>query len=267
MAATGEDDLAPEGATQPEVQALDEEASDLLVGFYEPTPPPLSAPRDALEPRAPEPDEPDLEWVEDDDSGDGPFPVDAQAQPRPNAFTSAGPWVPRSESFTAQPAPEVRMERRMRARADAPPQPTSHSRRYPRFRALLRHPERVPDGSEPIPEPRPPPVPGTFIPNPPPPPPRTEPTELDAMLALMADGLFIREGEDGATEVRVTLRDEYFAGTELRIGLEAGRVRATLVPPSREVYWQLSGEAHQLRDRLEQRGLRVSELSVLEPST
>lgn len=262
-----DDDLEPDGPTQPEVEVLSE-ASDLLTGFYEPTPPPRLKDDlpEALEPLVTDPGE----WVEAEaHDGDGPFPVDAQAPASgPNAFSSAGPWVPRAETLrgTGQD-PEVRMERRMRARADVPPSPKASPRRYPLFRARLQNPELVPEGSEAIPEPLPPPVPGTFIPRPPPPPPRTEPTELDAMLALMADGLFIREGEDGATEIRVTLRDEYFAGTELRIALEGGQIRATLVPPSREVYWQLGGEAHQLRDRLEQRGLRVSELTVVEPAT
>ena len=81
----------------------------------------------------------------------------------------------------------------------------------------------------------------------------------------MADGLFMGSGPEGATEIRITLKDELFEGTELRISLDDGKIAATLVPPSREVYWQLGGEAHRLRDRLEERGLRVSELKVLEP--
>ena len=85
------------------------------------------------------------------------------------------------------------------------------------------------------------------------------------MLALMADGLLVGEGDDGSTEIRVTLRDEFFAVTELRISIQEGRISAVLVPPNRQVYWQLGGEADQLRNRLESRGLRVSELSVQEP--
>lgn len=139
-------------------------------------------------------------------------------------------------------------------------------RRYPRMRSLLKNPELVPEGSDPLPEPRAPPVPGTFIPRWPPLPPRPDPAELDPLLALMADGLLIGRGEGGATEVRVTLKDEFFAGTELRISVADKKVAATLVPPTREIYWQLSGEAGELRARLEARGLRVAELAVLEPT-
>lgn len=276
------EDLEP-GSTHPEVEAIvTDEGSP--AGFFEPTPPPLPEPLEGT---------PAFDgWVEADDfAGDGPFPVDVEtAPPMGNAFAAAGPYIPRvdgrpsvASAFArsgdgigvpgptaalepeAPPSPpELRLKRRRKPPVEAPGR--SIPRRYPKLRGLLSNPTLVPEGSDPLPEPVPPPVPGTFIPNPPPPPPKAEPTDLDGMLALMADGLFIREGDDGATEIRVTLRDEFFAGTELRIELEDGRIKATLVPPSRDVYWQLGGEAHQLRDRLEQRGLRVAELRVLEPT-
>jgi hypothetical protein len=204
----------------------------------------------------------------------GPRPVETRrggADPLPPPEGALGA---RALGTQGQRAEEVRVERR-RARPEKPPaagaSPPARSarvelpRRYPRMRALLSNPDLVPEGSAPLPAPRPPPVPGTFIPHPPPRPARAEPTDLDQMLALMADGLFIGESEAGATEIRVTLKDEFFAGTELRIALDAGEISATLLPPSREVYWQLGGEAGQLRLRLEERGLRVTRLDVVEP--
>ena len=142
----------------------------------------------------------------------------------------------------------------------------SPPRLYPKMRALLADPSLVVEGSDPLPEPLPPPVPGTFIANPPPRPPRAAAGDLDGMLSLMAEGLLIGEGPDGSTEIRISLKDEFFAGTELRIRLDDGRIAAALYPPSREVYWQLGGEAGELRARLEARGLRVQSLEVIEPS-
>lgn len=168
-----------------------------------------------------------------------------------------GPRPPVDRLKVFAPGEEESLPRR---RSIGPP-----PRRYPKMRALLSNPDLVPEGSAPLPEPKPPPVPGTFIPSPPPPSPSPEPGKLDGMLALMADGLFIGEGPEGATEVRVTLKDEFFEGTELRISIEEGRLSAVLVPPTRDVYWQLGGEASRLRERLERKGLRVSELRVEEP--
>lgn len=116
---------------------------------------------------------------------------------------------------------------------------------------------------------RAPPVPGTFFPavrrerdRPIAP---QDPADLDEMLATMADGLLIGESPNGGTEVRVTLRDEFFAGTELRIQMNDGRVRAVLVPPDRGTYLTLNGNIDDLRLRLEARGLHVEELRVAEP--
>jgi hypothetical protein len=143
-------------------------------------------------------------------------------------------------------------------------------RRYPKMRALLRNPDAVPLGIEPrTPKSRAAPVPGTFFPAPKQPkePPMvpSAPADLDEMLATMAEGLLIGEDAAGNKEVRVTLRDEFFAGTELRIVVGDGKVRAVLVPPDRGTYLMLNGNIDELRMRLESRGLRVAELRVAEP--
>lgn len=158
-------------------------------------------------------------------------------------------------------------ERPRAPKASGPGISESVALNYPLMLSLLAHPEEVLSGPPPPASSERPAVPGTFIPRPPPPPPQPEPTELDRMLSLMADGLLVGEDEEGGTEVRVTLKDEFFAGTELRIRLSKGQVKAVLVPPSRIIYWQLGGELHQLRDRLEARGLRVAELELSDPSS
>jgi hypothetical protein len=139
-------------------------------------------------------------------------------------------------------------------------------RRYPKMLSLLSDAESVPLGSEPGAEPPPPPVPGTFFPSPRAPLfERPAPADLDDLLATMAEGLLIGEAPDGGTEVRVTLRDEFFAGTELRIRVGNGEISAQLIPPDRDIYWQLNGNLDELRERLASRGLTVRELVVLEP--
>ncbi len=147
-----------------------------------------------------------------------------------------------------------------RGRAKAP------ERRYPKMMGLLKNSDAVPYGIAPEREPPPPPVPGTFFPAPRPPLfERPAPADLDELLATMAEGLLIGETPDGGTEVRVTLRDEFFAGTELRIRVVGGEVSAQLMPPDRDIYWQLNGNLDELRERLADRGLTVAELTVLEP--
>ncbi len=94
---------------------------------------------------------------------------------------------------------------------------------------------------------------------------RPAPEDLDALLTTMAEGLLIGETPDGQTEVRVTLRDEFFAGTELRIAVNKGQIHATLVPPERDVYWELNANVPGLRARLESKGLKVHTLEVVEP--
>ncbi len=153
-------------------------------------------------------------------------------------------------------------------RSQGQAEPT-HGRRYPKMRALLQNPERVPHGSEGPKRPHAPPVPGTFFPAPrkerDPPQGSAAPADLDQMLAAMAEGLLVGDDGQGGTEVRVTLRDEFFAGTELRIQTSGGKVRAVLVPPDRSTYLELNGNIDELRARLEARGLNVEELRVAEP--
>lgn len=158
----------------------------------------------------------------------------------------------------------------VRAHHQVPVQEPPATRRYRLMRSLLKNPEKIPYGSAPISKPKPPPVPGTFIPagkqrEKESGPLSASPADLDEMLATMAEGLLIGEDASGHTEVRVTLRDEFFAGTELRIKLGDGGVSALLVPPDRSTYLTLNGNIDDLRIRLEARGLRVTQIRVAEP--
>lgn len=238
--------------------------------------------------------------AEEASGGDGPFasPVDAPARPkgrvtrtRPiselaregiaNAFSA--PLVVQRRTTKVDPAaketalvPALREPqppaRAPQTREVVPPDPAVTSpgeRRYPKMRALLANPDQVPHGSAPPKRTRAPAVPGTFFPaqrrEAVPARPRGHPADLDEMLSTMAEGLLIGEDASGQTEVRVTLRDEFFAGTELRIVAGRGRVRAVLVPPDRSTYLTLNGNLDELRQRLEARGLQIEELRVAEP--
>ena len=130
--------------------------------------------------------------------------------------------------------------------------------------ALLKDPSAIQNPARVAPEP-PPPVPGTFFPAPREPMEQPEPVDLDKMLLTMAEGLLIGETADGHTEVRVTLKDEFFAGTELRIVVIEGKVQAKLSPPDREVYWQLNASLDDLHQRLKERGLEVESVELLDP--
>ncbi len=160
------------------------------------------------------------------------------------------------------------LERRKNARPSQDHAPgrssTGGRRRYPLMLARLKDPtvarrpgRRAPD--------RPPPVPGTFFPAPREPQKRPDVNDLDKMLLTMAEGLLIGQTPEGHTEVRVTLKDEFFAGTELRVATSDGKVRAVLAPPDRQVYWQLNGSLDELRERLGARGLQVTDIELLEP--
>ena len=52
---------------------------------------------------------------------------------------------------------------------------------------------------------------------------------------------------------------------ELRITLGDSALRAILVPPDREVYWQLNSNVEELKSRLVERGLSVEEVQVADP--
>ncbi|MCK6547088.1 hypothetical protein L6R52_14660, partial [Myxococcota bacterium] len=187
-------------------------------------------------------------------------PPEPPPAPAPQTNLSRRPGVQSGPSARATPVASPSSS------APAAPHP---DRTYPMMRALLRSPDAVPYVVEPPKARRAPPVPGTFFPavrrerdRPIAP---QDPADLDEMLATMADGLLIGESPNGGTEVRVTLRDEFFAGTELRIQMNDGRVRAVLVPPDRGTYLTLNGNIDDLRLRLEARGLHVEELRVAEP--
>ncbi|MEQ8272883.1 MAG: hypothetical protein RMA76_19810 [Deltaproteobacteria bacterium] len=242
---------------------------------------------------APEPAEIEhIEEAEDADAylGDGPFaaPVDAppptadrfarELQQHPPMASRHAPLGRLQRERSVGVDQSIRFERRAQQRR-ATPVPSSPAkakvaakvaskkvpRRYPKMLALLRDPDTVPMGNA-APEPEvQPPVPGTFFPAAKPPRPTPAPADLDGLLATMAEGLLIGETPEGETEVRVTLKDEFFAGTELRITLGAGKLKATLVPPDREIYWQLAGNVDALRDRLTGRGLSVTEITVADP--
>ncbi len=177
---------------------------------------------------------------------------------------------PRAKVEVPEPSHRRRAAPRSSARdaslaaAEGPRRRVPEPRRYPRMLALLKDQRVARRPGRPAPQ-APPPVPGTFFPAPREPMEQPEPTDLDQLLHTMAEGLLVGETSDGHTEVRVTLKDEFFAGTELRIVAGAGRVRAVLVPPDREVYWQLNGSLEALKRRLTDRGLDVEDIELRDP--
>lgn len=244
-----------------------------------------------------------LGWVEEEEPPlppDGPVPAPVDAPPQPDIRAelmadlappprpaSATPNFQQELDVTAyheatrqllQPQPVV-VERRTpkrqkstgsrkdptRAQRPEKQETGTPARRYPKMLSLLRDSSDVDYGSAPRAEPAPPPVPGTFFPAPREPMERPAPADLDDLLATMAEGLLIGDSPDGGTEVRVTLKDEFFAGTELRIRVGEAGVSAELVPPDRDIYWQLNANIEELRERLASRGLSVQELNVSEP--
>lgn len=148
-----------------------------------------------------------------------------------------------------------------------PPAPVidPSARHYPKMRSLLKDPDSVPYGIAPATAAASRPVPGTFFPTVRAPLPKSGAEDLDGLLMTMAEGLLVGEGPAGGTEIRVTLKDEFFAGTELRIELGDGAIKATLIPPDREIYWQLNAHTDDLEARLSGKGLRVQSIVVLEP--
>ena len=138
-------------------------------------------------------------------------------------------------------------------------------RSYPKMLSLLQSPEDA--MPEPVvPEPAPP-VPGTFFPT------KKKhelvpdegPPDVDGLLSAMAEGLLVGEGPDGSSQIMVTLSDEFFRGTELRVAVDTSGVTALLLPPDYEVYRHLSSQIHRLEERLRHRGLNVTKVTVQRP--
>lgn len=104
---------------------------------------------------------------------------------------------------------------------------------------------------------------------------RGEPTErgdrgdprarADALVRDMADSLLVGSDASGAQEFRLVLGDEFFGGTELRIVRSLDGIVAVFTPPDRDTWRLLSSEGPRLRAELEQKGLRVSRIEVVEP--
>ena len=112
-----------------------------------------------------------------------------------------------------------------------------------------------------------PPVPGTFFPTSSKKDlvPESGPPDMEGLLSTMAEGVLLGGSSDGSSHMMITLNDEYFRGTELRISIESTGVKAHLIPPDYEVYRHLSSELPRLEQRLLARGLTVNEVSVLKP--
>lgn len=150
----------------------------------------------------------------------------------------------------------ARPSRPPRARAKAPP--VDIAALYPKMLSLLRDPPPL----------RPPPetpVPGSFFPRAPTPPPGAPPADLDRLLSTMAEGLLIGETPEGGTELRLTLRDEFFSGTELRVASIEGKLQAELRPPDISTYYTLNAEIDALAARLRDKGLAVERLELRRP--
>lgn len=238
----------------------------------------------------------DGEWIEraapfedeDDDElpeGDGPFAVALDTPAPVNRFAEAlspppaAPAIPQSVVDTLSKPIQVQRKTpkrkpKARAKSAAAPVRKRSARKIAQYQAPRRYPvlmgllKNAPEGGPRL-ERAGPPVPGTFFPAsrdaPAPGTGKADPTGLDGLLSTMAEGLLIGESGDGHAEVRITLRDEFFAGTELRLVLGERGVRAELHPPDRTTYWHLSGEMHALTDRLTERGLKVESIEVCEP--
>ncbi|MFO0722185.1 MAG: hypothetical protein U1E65_00290 [Myxococcota bacterium] len=209
----------------------------------EPPPPPLDPRADTPPPQRTDPEVPIFVERSGGGSTFGAPPV--FVEPRP----------PRSPSTTSRrPMPREPSRSRL---LGAPQKPV---RDYPVLRSLVDDPGRflpVHSGEDKALAPSKAPVR---------PPRREEPAsrKVDGLLEEMAEGLFV--GGDGQqNEMRVTLGEDFFGGTELRISRGPDGVTAVLLPPDRDSYRLLSSELPRLRAQLEQRGLRVQKLKVEEP--
>ncbi|MEE2902250.1 MAG: flagellar hook-length control protein FliK [Myxococcota bacterium] len=139
-------------------------------------------------------------------------------------------------------------------------------REYPLMMSLLQDPSEIQSkGTSNISSS--PPVPGTFFPTSSKKElvPESGPPDMEGLLSTMAEGVLVGGSSDGSSHMMITLNDEYFRGTELRISIESNGVKAHLIPPDYEVYRHLSSELPRLEERLLARGLTVNEVSVLKP--
>lgn len=96
-------------------------------------------------------------------------------------------------------------------------------------------------------------------------PPEGAPVELDRMLEIMAEGLLIGETQEGHTQVRITLKDDFFSGTELQMVSMDGWLKASLLPPDLSTYYELNARIDELKTRLVDKGLRVEDIELLRP--
>ena len=188
-------------------------------------------------------------------------PALGSQRPAPSYFGPPLPAVgtdPRPPRSGSSPGRRPLSREGSRSRGGLAPPPSKPVRDYPVLRGLVEDAGRfLPVHSEdksPVKAPvRPPPR-------------REEPAskKVDGLLEEMADGLLV--GGDGqSSEMRVTLGEDFFGGTELRISRGPDGVTAILLPPDRDSYRLLSSELPRLRAQLEQRGLRVQKLKVEEP--
>jgi hypothetical protein len=137
-------------------------------------------------------------------------------------------------------------------------------RQYPAFLELIGEGRDSGDLSAALPVQPPAPVPGTFFPAPRVPRERSD-RGVERMLATMAKGLSIGGDDDGRRDIWITLSDDHFAGTELRISNIHGQIHAEICPTDRDGYFALSSRVDELRDRLRSRGLSVAAVVVKKP--
>ncbi len=158
------------------------------------------------------------------------------------------------------------------------PLSVSEARSYPVMRSFLKNAEEIPHGIRPQTGARTPleaepatrkpegglPMPHRVVRRPP----KTRQnsvSRLDDMLRATAEGLLVGEGSHGQPEIRVSLRDEFFGGAELRVSQESRGILAVLVPPDWKTYHELRAHEPELQERLAERGLPGAIIRVDKP--
>jgi hypothetical protein len=189
------------------------------------------------------------------DFSDGPTPTAPVPAHRPAPF---GPPIVVERAADASSG----TSRRPLSREPSRPRPgTRPVRDYPVLRGLVRNPDAAAVEERPLSTT----TPRAFVRAGAVAEPRSARAEVDELLGEMAEGLLVGGDGAGTSEIRVTLGEEFFGGTELRIQRSADGVTAILRPPDRDTYRILAAELPRLRVHLEERGLRVSNLRVEEP--